>query len=462
MPRLIHPHAIRTDHDEADEGQDERGVGGGEGTEEGALVDDGGLERGQHASAEDGHDESGGTELGIVAEALQGNAVDGGEHERHAAADGHQAVHAEAVLEEDDAQRADHAADGKGCQKTGGIDVFHQVGGHETRADEQQHGGNVEALGEHFGGLLAHALGHEHAGAVLDDESPAHDLCTDVEELGNDALAVVFQREDAAERGHEMDFLVLVAVLRHLHEQDDEEHGHDDQSDGQIGRDEHREVGFLHRVELCFREVGTLGRRHRVEPRLDEVHGHIHADDGAAGVEALGHVQSARGGLFGAHREDVGVAGGLKERESAGHDEIGDEETAIHAHHLRREEEQRARGIKPEAHQHARLVGELADEHGGGEGHAEIAAVEGHLNQSALGDAHAENLREGLHHRVGDVVGKAPEGEAEGDEDEGDEKVRGDDRGTRTGTLKPTPSPSRREGGSIFCTLIAIHGFIVI
>ena len=259
-----------------------------------------------------------------------------------------------------------------------------------------------------------------------------------------------------------MDVLVLVAVLRHLGEQNDDEHGHDDQSDSQIGRDEHREVGFLHRVELFTGEVCTLCRRHRIKPRLDEIHGHIHADDGAAGIEALGHVQAPRGGLLASHREDVGVAGGLEERESAGHDEIGDEETAIHAHHLRGEEEQRARGIKPEAHQHARLVRELADEHRGGEGHAEIAAVEGHLHQRTFGDAHAENLGESLHHRVRDVVGKAPKREAEGHEDEGDE-IAGRDYGRRKPfrptpyRLSPLPLPVREGSRMIF--RFSTHGF---
>ena len=450
MSCFVHSYSVGADHDEADEGQDERGIGGGEGAQNGALVDDGGLERGQYASAEDGHDETGCSELGIVAKALQGNAVDGGEHERHATADGHEAIHAEAILEENDAERAEHATDGKGCQETGGIDVFHEVGGHETGADEEQHSGDVEALGEHFGGLLAHAFGHEDARAVLDDEGPAHDLRTHVEELGDDALAIVSEGEDAAQGGHEMDVAVLVAVLGHLDEHDDDEHGHDDESDGQIGRDEDGEVGLLHGVKLLGREVGALGGRHGVEPCLDEVHGHIHADDGAAGVEALGHVESARGGFLGAHREDVGVAGGLEERESAGHDEIGDEEASVDAHHLGREEEQRARGIEPEAHQHTRLIREFPNEDGCREGHAEVASVEGHLHECSLGDAHPEDLGEGFHHRVGDVVGKAPEREAEGDQDEGDEVVGRDD---------PSPVPSRGRGE---CTVFGFSTHVVL
>ena len=60
-------------HHEADEGQDERHVDGGH-AQQFHLVDDGGLERGQHATTEDGHDETGGSKLGVVAQAGEGYA----------------------------------------------------------------------------------------------------------------------------------------------------------------------------------------------------------------------------------------------------------------------------------------------------------------------------------------------------------------------------------------------------
>ena len=49
------------------------------------------------------------------------------------------------------------------------------------------------------------------------------------------------------------------------------------------------------------------------------------------------------------------------------------------------------------------------------------AAVERHLNECAVCRRHAENLRERLYHRVGDVVGEAPQGETRRDEDERDD-----------------------------------------
>ena len=415
---LVGPVAIDGDDDEAEQRQDERQVGGGERAEHRALVDDHGLQRGQHRTAEDGHDESGGAELGIVAQSVERNAVDGGEHERHAAADAHQAVEACTVLQQDDAQREHHGHHAKDGQQLGRLDVFHEPCGHEARADEQHHGIDVELLRQHLGILLAHALGHEHAGAILDDERPAHDLRSHIEELGNDALAVILQREDAAQRGQEVNVAVAVAVLWHLGEKDDEEHGHDDQSNDEVGRDEHAQVLLLHGLKLRVAQQGTLVAAHGVQPRLDEVHGHEHADDAAAGVEALRQVQPSGGALLRSHGQHVGVARGFQERQAAGHDEIGQEETAVDAHRLGRQEQQRAGGVEAQPHQHARLVAVLADENGGGEGHAEVASVESHLHKGAVGDAHSENLREGLHHGVGNVVGKAPQGKAECHKDE--------------------------------------------
>ena len=48
-----------------------------------------------------------------------------------------------------------------------------------------------------------------------------------------------------------------------------------------------------------------------------------------------------------------------------------------------------------------------------------VAAVESNLDQRAVGHTHAEDFGEGLDHRVGDVVGKAPQGKATGHHDEG-------------------------------------------
>ena len=176
-----------------------------------------------------------------------------------------------------------------------------------------------------------------------------------------------------------MDVVTLVGVLRHLREEDDEEHHHDDRSDGEIGGDEHIEVGILHRLEVGIAQQGPFVAAQGIELRLDEVHRHEHTDDRTAGVKTLGEVQAARGGFRLTHREDIGVAGGLEKRQTTGHNEVGDEETTVDADGLRGEEQQGTRGIESEAHKHTSLVTVLTDKKGSREGHSEIAAIEGHL-----------------------------------------------------------------------------------
>ena len=68
----------------------------------------------------------------------------------------------------------------------------------------------------------------------MDDKGPAHNLSTHIEELGDDTLTVILQREDAAEGDEGMDIVVLVTYPGHFSETDDEEHHHDDKTYNQI------------------------------------------------------------------------------------------------------------------------------------------------------------------------------------------------------------------------------------
>ena len=44
-----------------------------------------------------------------------------------------------------------------------------------------------------------------------------------------------------------------------------------------------------------------------------------------------------------------------------------------------------------------------------------------HLHQCPVGNTHTENLGKGFHHRIRDIVGKAPQGKATGDKNERNE-----------------------------------------
>ena len=105
-----------------------------------------------------------------------------------------------------------------------------------------------------------------------------------------------------------MDIVVTVTYLRHLHKTYQQEHGHNHQSDNQVGRYQHTEVGIFQGLKLRIAQQRTFVTAHRIQSGLDKVHGHKHTDDGTAGVEALRQVQSSGSRLLWSHRQDVGVA----------------------------------------------------------------------------------------------------------------------------------------------------------
>ena len=118
-------------HHEADERQDERNVDGWH-AEEFALVDDRSLERWQHATSEDCHDEAGSTKLGVVAQSGERNAVDGGEHERHTGTHADEAVETVYVLQGDDSHYQCATGDGKKHKQLSGVDVAQEEGADES------------------------------------------------------------------------------------------------------------------------------------------------------------------------------------------------------------------------------------------------------------------------------------------------------------------------------------------
>ena len=129
-------------------------------------------------------------------------------------------------------------------------------------------------------------------------------------------------------------------------------------------------------------------------------------------------IQPPGRGLLGSHGKNVGIGACLKERESAGQDEIRNEERIVAARHFCREEEQRPDGIERQSEQDSGFVGIFADEHRRRKRHRKVAAVECDLNQSAVRHAHPEDFGKRLDHRVGDIVGESPECEARGDQNE--------------------------------------------
>ena len=255
--------------------------------------------------------------------------------------------------------------------------------------------------------------------AILDDEGPAGDLRAHIEELGHDPLPVPHIPQQPSQRRRKRPGLPgFLLPGRHPHQQHQHENRHQHDTDDRIRSDHHRQVRRLDGLERGIVQDGTLRRAQRVHTGLDEIHRHPHPAQRPDRIERLRQVQPACRRLLVAHRQDERIGRCLQERKAAGQDEIRDQERIIAPDLRRRDEHQGAECIQAQAHQDAALVGKPADKQGRRQGHAEIASVEGHLHQRPVSHAHPEDFRERLDHRIGNVIGKAPQRKAAGHQNE--------------------------------------------
>ena len=68
-------------------------------------------------------------------------------------------------------------------------------------------------------------------------------------------------------------------------------------------------------------------------------------------------------------------------------------------------------------------VGKLPDEKGCWKSHGEVSSIKGHLHESTVSNAHPEDLRKSLHHRVGHIIRKTPKSEAHSDQNKRQEVI---------------------------------------
>ena len=71
--------------------------------------------------------------------------------------------------------------------------------------------------------------------SILNDESPAHDLCADIEELGDNSFAVMLAMEDAFQGRDKINLVLLILVERHFGNPDDDQHHYDDNTYDEVG-----------------------------------------------------------------------------------------------------------------------------------------------------------------------------------------------------------------------------------
>ena len=387
-------------------------------------VDDHALQGRHQRPTHDRHHEEGGSQGGIqTIHMLQGDAIDRGEHQRHEETDAHQTVEPWHAHDEDGAYRAQCCPTAEDGEQYVGVDVFHQERRYEAATEEERHRHDVIHLGRRL--VDAQVVG------IVDDEGPHHDLRSHVKHLCHHALAIDRIVPQVAQRltgrmGMSLRLLLLTLCLGHLGEGDHGQHDEHHDADGHVGVADHGQVvqADLRLLSLGESEeedltslVATVGDQLW---QYDE-RGDAHATERSHGIERLRHVKATGGRLAIAQRQDEGIGRGLQESQSEGQDIERQAEEGELLVGCRRDEEEGTYGVERQSQHDAPLIRILADEEGGRHGHRGIAAIEGKLYHRGLRCRQFHHRLEGCHHRVGDIVGKAPQCKERRDEDKGQE-----------------------------------------
>ena len=372
------------------------------------------LNRWQQRTTQDRHNQSRRTNLSIRTHILECQTIDSWEHQTHANGHSHQAVNAHTTT-----NKYYHHAEYNRCSSKQGqhrsrTEVFHQGCTYEARTAEQSHCHDIQPLTQDFCRLFIHAFPHEHMCSILNDECPAGNLCSDIEELGNHTITISFVGKQTLEgwtkrQRHPPCFFLLD---RNLGQENQHKHNRQQNANGCIGFHHHRQVRCLQGLKRGIVQQCTFSCRKRIHPCLDEIHRHEHTTQRPHGIERLCQVQSSCRRFRFSHRQNKRVGTRFQETQSASQDEISHQERIIIPDACCGDEHQRSDGIQSQSHQDTRLIAEALNEQCSRQCHTEIASVESHLHQRPFRHTHAENLRETLHHRVRDIIGKAPQGKA--------------------------------------------------
>ena len=149
----------------------------------GAEVNDRTLKGGHNGATYDGHYEECCAERSVLCfYVFKGDAVNGGEHERHERRNAYKAIKTGHAYEDYCTRCAEHGADAEDGEQATRVDVLHQEGRDKATAKEHAHGENVV--------VLCRSLVDAKVVGVLDDERPYHNLCRNVEHLCHNSLTI--------------------------------------------------------------------------------------------------------------------------------------------------------------------------------------------------------------------------------------------------------------------------------
>ena len=72
--------------------------------------------------------------------------------------------------------------------------------------------------------------------------------------------------------------MILISVFRHLDESYQKQHRYDNQSDDKIRSNQNTKVAFFDRLKFTVVKQCAVFSTHRMQFRLNELHGYIHSE----------------------------------------------------------------------------------------------------------------------------------------------------------------------------------------
>lgn len=356
-----------------------------------AVIGNSSHDDGGNGTANDAHDEQGGGGLRMFAQTTDGERENGGEHDALAKEAEEEEIESRATGNEHDDEHGERCANTEIGQKAFRGKVFHEVATHHSSRHEKPHAEQSEPHRGLFLGNARTLIG------IIDEKTVDAGLGGHVAEQGRETEEEMGMTEKTGTASTLLQRIVaLLAALDFWQRktQKHEEHQKHHNADDGIGQGD---------IAVVAKHTKSANKR---------------PENPSKPVERLGNVDAALCTVGRAEHGDVGIGSRFQTGEPATDDEQREQEKLKGIDVAARNEHEGTDAVKQEASGNARAVAETADDAARRQRHDEISTVNHCLHEGRAGFVHREGILEMLVEHVKYAVGKAPQKEQGGDENE--------------------------------------------
>lgn len=356
-----------------------------------AVIGNSSHDDGGYGTANDAHDEQGGGGLRMFAQTTDGERENGGEHDALAKEAEEEEIESRASSNEHDDEHGERCANTEIGQKALRGKVFHKVATHHTSCHEKPHAEQSEPHRGFFFRNTRTLIG------IIDEKTVDAGLGGHVAEQGRETEEEMGMAEKTGAAITLLQRIVaLLAALdfRQRQTQKNEEHQKHNNADDGIGQGD---------ITVVAKHTKSANKRPKNPSKP---------------VKRLGNVDAALCTVGRAEHGDIGISCCFQTGEPATDDEQREQEKLKGIDVAARDEHEGTDAVKQEASGNARAVAETANDAARRQRHDEISTINHCLHEGGAGFVHREGILEMLVEHVKYAVGKAPQKEQGGDENE--------------------------------------------